>query len=393
MSVYEIRCGTVDYFGRGAIDKLPFIFEKLTSLGMKRVGVVTGRASYKKSGAWDRVAPLLKERGVEYVHYDGISPNPTTVQADAAVRELGSFSPDLLLAIGGGSVIDTTKIIAILLLHPGMKASDLYIKREAPEKALPIIAINLTHGTGSEVDRYAVLTIEENRKKSGAASDAMYPRYAIDDPELMLSLPRREVLFTSLDALNHLIEASTTTLSSHYTRMIAKEGVKIIYECLPEALNSPENIEIREKLLYASILGGIAIDCSVVHLTHPLEHVLSALKPELSHGLGLSLLLPSVVKTIYPAVSNVLSDILAPFVPHLKGVPDENDLVANALRDWMETLGVKPGLEQVGFVETDIPNIMECFMETQGLNGSVSLAPVHVDEHLVERIYRESFYE
>ncbi|RMF99949.1 MAG: iron-containing alcohol dehydrogenase, partial [Nitrospirae bacterium] len=267
MSVYEIRCGSVDYFGRGAVDKLSLIIEKFISLGMKRVGVVTGRASYKKSGAWERVVPCLEKSGVEYVHYDGISPNPTTGQADTAVEEFAPFSPDLLLAIGGGSVIDATKVISILLLHPEMKAKDLFIKRDAPEKAIPIIAINLTHGTGSEVDRYAVLTVEEIKKKSGAASDAMYPKYAIDDPELMLSLPRREVLFTSLDALNHLIEASTTTLSSPYTRMIAKEGVKIIYECLPKALNNPHDIEVKEKLLYASILGGIAIDCSVVHLT------------------------------------------------------------------------------------------------------------------------------
>jgi alcohol dehydrogenase len=388
--IHEIRCGTLDYFGPGAIEKLPFILKRFRAAGLSRVAVITGRNAYRKSGAWDRILPVLEEENIEFIHYHGIRPNPTTEQIDDAVRAVKPLSPEFVMAIGGGSVLDASKIVALLLLHPSLKARDIFINREAPGSSLPLVAVNLTHGTGSEVDRYAVATVPDVKKKVGAASDAMYPRYAIDDPELMLSLPPDEVLHTSLDAFNHLIEAATTTLSSPYTRMIAREGMKVIHKYLPRAIEAPDDLEPRYYLLYASILGGIAIDCSVVHLTHPLEHVLSAMRPGLSHGLGLCLLLPAVIRTIYPHVPEVLSEILKPVVPCLEGKPDEAEDVADSIREWMDELGIKPGLRHAGFSEDDIPEIMKTFLLAQGYRGSVSLAPLPVDDGIIERIYRES---
>ena len=388
--VLELRCGSVDYFGIGAINRFEHIMEQYRKRGIRRVGIVTGRSSYRLSGAWRVVKPVIEEKHLEYLHFDAITPNPTVDQIDEAVHLLKEVEPQLIIGIGGGSSLDASKVVAVLLRNRGITARDIYTGRFTPFEALPILSINLTHGTGSEVDRYAVATIPEERNKSGAAADCMYPEYAIDDPELMLSLPDKEVLYTSLDALNHLVEAATTKLSSPYTVMLAKEGIALIHKWLPRAIEDRQDIEARYWLLYASILGGIAIDCAVVHITHPLEHTLSAFRPGLEHGLGLTILLPSVIKVIYPAVAETLSGILRPITGTLKGTPDEAEGIAQSLREWIESLGVSQRLRDVGFTDDDIPELVRYVRRSQGESGSLSLAPVKVTDEMIKEIYRES---
>lgn len=388
--VVELRCGSIDYFGIGAINRFEGIMEQYRKRGIRRVGIVTGKNSYRLSGAWDIVKPVLDETDMEYIHFDGITPNPTVDQIDEAVNLLKDIKPQLIIGIGGGSTIDASKVVAVLLKNTEKTARDIYTDRFTPLEALPIVSINLTHGTGSEVDRYAVATIPEEYDKSGAAADCMYPEYAIDDPGLMLSLPRKEVLYTSLDALNHLVEAATTKLSSPYTVMLAKEGISLIHRWLPRALDDPADLEARYWLLYASVLGGIAIDCAVVHITHPLEHTLSAFKPELEHGLGLTILLPAVIKTIYPAAGKTLSEILKPIAPDLKGTLQEAEQAAKAFKEWIGGLGVTQGLSDVGFSEDDLPELLKYLRKSQGESGSISLAPLPVTDELIIKIYRES---
>jgi alcohol dehydrogenase class IV len=388
--VVELRCGSVDYFGIGAIERFSEVMEKHKKMGVSRVALITGKSSYKKSGAWERIKPVLEALNIEYAHYDGITANPTVEQIDEAVERVKEIAPQMVIGIGGGSPLDSSKAVAVLLKYPNKDARDLYRKRFTPHEALPIVAINLTHGTGSEVDRYAVATIPEDKDKSGIGFDCMYPQYAIDDPSLTLALPDREVLYTSLDTLNHAIEAATTTLASAYTVMLAREVVELLARWLPVAIDDPSDLEARYWLLYASVLGGIAIDCAVVHITHPLEHTLSAVRPELAHGLGLSILLPSVIKAIYPASSNVLCQILKPIAPGLKGAPEEAKDAAKAVEGWIFSLGVKEKLSDVGFSEEDIPELVRYLKKAQEGGGSLSLSPVPVDDELLRQIYYES---
>jgi alcohol dehydrogenase class IV len=388
--VVELRCGSVNYFGIGAIEHLPEIMERYKKMGISRVAIITGRSSYRKSGVWEKIKPLLEALNIEYAHYDGIKANPTVEQLDDAVKMVKEIQPQAVVGIGGGSPLDSSKAVAVLLRHPDRTARDLYRKRFTPLEALPVVAVNLTHGTGSEVDRYAVATIPEDKDKSGIGFDCIYPQYAIDDPTFTLTLSLRKVLYTSLDTLNHAIEAATTTLASAYTVMLAREVVELVARWLPVAVDDLSNLEARYWLLYASVLGGIAIDCAVVHLTHPMEHTLSAVRPELAHGLGLSILLPSVIKTIYPAKGDVLSQILKPIVPKLKGTPKEAKDAAKAVEEWIFSLGVKEKLHDVGFSEEDIPELVKYLKKAQEGGGSLSLSPVPVDDELLRQIYYES---
>ena len=384
--IVEIRAGSIDYFGVGAIEKTSDIIRTYRDRCVERVAIVTGRNSYRLSGAWSKVQEVLEKEKLEFVSFDGISPNPTVDQIDKAVQHLKTLSPQLVIGIGGGSVLDASKVIALLLKNPDLTARDLYVKGRRPFESLPLFAINLTHGTGSEVDRYAVATVPELKDKSGLALDCMYPEYAIDDPSLMLSLPEEQLLYTSLDALNHLVEAATTILSSSYTVMLAREGIGAIARWLPVAAKEPEDLEARYWLLYASVLGGMAIDSAVVHLTHPLEHTLSAIKPELPHGLGLTVLLPSVVRAIYPAVSDTLQEILMPIV----GKCSSAEELALKVENWIFSLGVKVKLRDIGFSEEGIEEALQYLMASQEGGGSLYLAPVKIDRELVKRIYTES---
>ncbi len=384
--VVQIRGGSVTFFGIGAIDRFPEIMDIYKARGLSRAAIITGRNSYRISGAWEKIEDVLSQKKIEYIHYDGIRANPSVDQIDEAVKRVSDFKPQFVIGIGGGSVLDASKIVAALLKNTGKEARDIYVREFVPQEALPVVAVNLTHGTGSEIDRYAVATVPELKDKSGAAAECLYPEYSIDDPTLMLTLPEKQLIYTSLDAVNHLVEAATTTLSSPYTVMLAREGIDIVARWLPVALKDPSDLEARYWLLYASVLGGIAIDCAVVHITHPLEHTLSAVKPKLEHGLGLSILLPSVVKAIYDVQKDVLDLILDPITRGKRGALE----VAQEVEQWIASFGVKEKLQDVGFSDDDIQDLVKYTMDAQAGGGSLSLAPVKVTEEMVRQIYKES---
>ena len=146
------------------------------------------------------------------------------------------------------------------MANPGKTARDVCNLSFTPETAVPIVAVNLTHGTGTEVNRFAVVTITENEHKPALAFACIYPAYAIDDPALMTRLPERQTVFVSVDAINHVIEASTTKTASPYTIGMAKEVVRLVAKYLPLARKAPGDLRARYFLLYASMLAGVAFD-------------------------------------------------------------------------------------------------------------------------------------
>lgn len=390
--VREIRSRTLAYLGVGAIDKIKDIAQELKGKGIDKVIVVTGRGSYKRTGVWDHVEPALKAAGLDYALFDQVTPNPTVHEVDAATEIGKKFGAQAVVAIGGGSPIDAGKSVAALLKYPDRKAGELYELQFAPAEAVPIVAINLTHGTGTEVDRFAVVTIPEKDYKPAIAYDCLYPLYAIDDPQFTVGLSPRQTRFVSIDAVNHVIEASTTKAASPYTTLLAMETVRLVARYLPEALSHPDNLTARYYLMYASLIAGISFDNGLLHFTHALEHPLSAVKPDLSHGLGLAMLLPSVVKAIYPAVPEVLAYVLSPVVPDLKALPAEAERVAKGVENWLFTLGVTSKLSDEGYAEDDLERLTDLAMKTPSLDGLLAMAPIPADRKTVARIYKESLY-
>ena len=384
--VREIRTRTAVYFGCGAINKINDIAKDFKTKGLDKVIVMSGRNAYKATGAWDVVEKALKANSIEYVNYDKVTPNPTTTAVNEAAKIAKEFNAKAVIAIGGGSPTDAGKSVAILMKYPDKTANDIYEFNFTPEEAAPIVAINLTHGTGTETNRFAVVTIPEKEYKPAIAYDCIYPTYAIDDPALMVKLSPKQTRYVSIDAVNHVVEASTSTVTSPYAVTLAREVITLVAKYLPKAIENAEDLEARYYLAYAAMLGGVCFDNGLLHYTHALEHPLSAVRPDLSHGLGLAMLLPAVVKNIYSAKEETLKYILEP----IAGKFNSAEEASKGVYEWLKSVDVPSKLKDEGFTEADIPNLVNLAFTTPSLNGLLAIAPTKATKEAVEEIYRNS---
>ena len=351
---------------------------------------MSGRNAYKATGAWDVVEKALKSHGIEYINFDKVTPNPTTVHVNEAAQMARDFGAKAVIAIGGGSPTDAGKSVAILLEYPDKKAEDIYDFTFEPTKAAPIISINLTHGTGTETNRFAVVTNLEKNFKPAIAYDCIYPTFAIDDPQLMTKLSPKQTRYVSIDAVNHVVEAATSTVASPYSITLAKQVIELVAKYLPKAIANPEDLEARYFLAYAAMMGGVSFDNGLLHYTHALEHPLSAVKPDLSHGLGLAILLPAVIKTIYKDKAATLADILAPIVPNLKADPADAEKAAAGVYEWLKSVDVPEKLTDMGFKAEDVEKLTDLAFTTPSLDGLINIGPSGNSRELVRNIYQES---
>jgi len=390
-NISTVICGSHVFLGVGAIEKIDFIAEQLKARGVDSIIAMTGKAAYEKTGAWSYVTKALDKHGIRYVLYNKVQPNPETQQVDEAVKIARDAGAKAVIAIGGGSPIDAGKSAAILLEYPDKTCQDLYEAKFAAEKAVPVIAINLTHGTGTEANRFAVVTIPEKEYKPAIAYDCIYPLYSIDDPALMTSLPPEQTKYVTVDAVNHVIEAATTVLNNPFSMTLAKETIRLVAKYLPVALEDPKDLEARYFLTYAAMIAGTSFDNGLLHFTHALEHPLSGIKTDLAHGLGLAILLPAVVKEIYPAAGVILADILCDIVPGLTGDAGEAEKASQGVYEWLKSIGLPEKLGDIGFKKDDVPKLVQLAFETPGLDGLIGCAPVGNDKTAVERIYANSF--
>lgn len=388
--VAEIRSRTINYLGVGAINKIDDIAAALKNMGVSKIIAVTGKQAYKTTGAWDYVTKACEKNDIPYTLYNKITPNPTVHQVNEAAKQALDFGANAVIAIGGGSSIDSAKYVAMLINNPGKTCLDLFDLNATPEDAAPIVTINLTHGTGSGVDRGAVINLPEAEYKLAILYESFYPLYSIDDPALMTGLPADQTIYVTLDALNHAIEASTSILANPYSIMMAKEAVRLIAKYLPLVKQNPEDLTARYYLTYASMIAGIGIDHSVCHITHALEHTLSGIEPELAHGYGCALLLPAVLKQLYPTSCRTLAEVLSPIVPGLTGVPEETEKVCAGIKNWLSEMGIVTGLSRLGFTEKDLNKLTDLSFNTPSSGMLLSLAPVQASKDMVRKIYSDS---
>jgi alcohol dehydrogenase class IV len=375
------------FFGVGAIAKIDGILAGLAAKGKKNVLVVTDAIAYTASGAWKTVEPALTAH-VAWKHYDKVRPNPTYANCEEAAAMGLAFGADVILAIGGGSSMDTAKTAAVLMKHPGKKSVDFYEKGEPITDAVPLILINTSHGTGSECDAFAVAQ-SDGEDKPAINSPHIYATYTIEDPSLTATMPTRQTISTSIDAVNHALEAATAITTSPYSIGLAKDAIRLVVTYLPTAIVEPSNLTARYWLMYASAIAGISFDLGLLHITHAMEHAMSTLNAGVTHGDGLGILMPAMVQEIYPAVPEVIADLFAPAIPDLKGEPSETDFVVEKLRAWCHTVG-QPTSMAGYYTAADIPGLVKTTMASSLSKMLLPLAPIKVDEAVVERIFRNS---
>ncbi len=296
------------YFKSGC---LGVALKELKTLEKKRVFIVTDKVLYNLGYA-DRVTTILGELGIDYKIFLDVEQDPTLKTAKRGAKEMLSFEPDTIIALGGGSPMDAAKIMWVLYEHPEVRFEDLAMRfmdirkrvyhfPTLGKKAM-MVAIPTTAGTGSEVTPFAVITDEETGIKYPLADYELTPNIAIVDAELMMDMPKALTAASGIDALVHAIEAYVSVLASEFTNGQALEAIRLIFKYLPRAYNDgPNDIKAREKMAHASTMAGMAFANAFLGVCHSMAHKLGATH-NIPHGVANALLINEVIK--FNAVDN-----------------------------------------------------------------------------------------
>jgi alcohol dehydrogenase YqhD (iron-dependent ADH family) len=280
-------------FGKDTIGR---IGEEIRSGGVGKVLLVAGGGSIKKNGVYDQTVVSLRGAGVEWVEAWGVRPNPVL----SKVREMIDFAKkekvDAILAVGGGSVIDSGKAVAA-----GMYIDDVWQAFEARdqlvEKAMPLYSVLTISATGTEMNRYAVVTNEDQNKKWNIAGPALYPRVSIVDPSVQITLPWNQTVNGALDAMSHIMEYYFMGGKSETTLALDESLSRTIVKATDELKAKPDDYESRANLAWASTLALNGISGAGQGggdwASHGIEHGISALYPEVAHGAGLGVVFPA----------------------------------------------------------------------------------------------------
>ncbi len=270
-------------FGKGILKNVGKIARKYSNNAL----IVTGKSSMQRSGVLQKLLDILKAEGVGSTVYSGITPNPTCIEIDEAAKMAKDFKTGLIIGLGGGSPLDSAKAVAVAA-KGDIPVWD-YLKVKAKE-ALPVITIVSTSGTGSEVNRYSVMTNPATKEKPGFGYECMYPKEAIIDPEIMISMPKYVTASTGFDIFVHVLEAFTGKMKNAFSSAYCMQAFYLLKDNLINAYNEPQNLDARGNMALASALAGLAIDLSGTGIIHALEHPVSGNYPNIAHGAGLAAL-------------------------------------------------------------------------------------------------------
>ena len=274
--------------GRGSLSAIK-------DLGAQRVFLVTGGRSMFENGVIQKIEGFLKEAGAELQVQSGIPANPPLAVVEQGVAAMKAFSPDVVIGLGGGSAMDTAKLMALFFEYPELDIETAF-KTGLPQKRQKtmLVCIPGTSGTASEVTPFAVLTFTADNLKIGAKSVALVPDLAILDPEITLSMPAHVAAETGIDALTHAIECFTNRSVDDFTGCLAAGAVENLFASLPSSVNNGD-IDSREKVHYAQCMAGCAFGNAGTGMDHGIAHAFGG-RFNLGHGLLNAVALPHVIR-------------------------------------------------------------------------------------------------
>lgn len=384
--VFSLHIPTRLLFGCGEIKNLAT--EKLP--GKKALIVISAGTSMKKYGYLDKVIELLKDNDTEAVVFDKILPNPIKGHVMEAAALCRAEQCDFVIGLGGGSSIDSAKAIAVMACNEG-DYWDYVIggsgKGRPAAKALPIIAIPTTAGTGTEADPWTVITNEEKQEKIGFGNQHTFPALSIVDPELMVSIPPHLTAYQGFDAFFHAAEGFLANCATPISDLYALEAIRLLYKYLPVAVKDGKNLKARAKVAWASTLAGLVESTSSCTSEHSLEHAMSAYYPTLPHGAGLIAISEAYFETFrndcmkrYMKMAEVMtqqkSNRPSDFMDALIRMQKECEVYQLKLSDW-------------GLKEEDLPKMVQNARETMG--GLFMFDPRPLTDEEVLGIYRNSY--
>ena len=361
----------------------------------KKALIVTGRTSAKKSGLYDRVVAKLDAAHIGHVLFDQVDANPLTTTALDGAALAKSESCDMVIAIGGGSIMDCAKGIAFMAMNDG-DINDYIFNRKTSDNALPLIVIPTTCGTGSEGNGFGVLTNPETGDKKSLRCNAIVPKVSIVDPAVMGTMPPHVFASVGFDALCHNIEAYTSKTAQPFTDALAHYAVTLLAQYLvplykhvkamaegkPAVLNETQLTKAWESVTLASTIGGMVINTAGVTLAHGMEHPASGLK-DITHGVGLAIIEPVAVEYTWSANPDKFG-ALARIFNHGDGSE-----LGEALRLVVHDLDLTTNLTELGFTKKDIPWLVDNVYVVA--TGNIANTVAKISREDIEALYKKMF--
>jgi len=368
MNNFTFNIPTDIRFGKGQISCLSTELKKYGS----RVLLTYGGGSIKKSGIYDKVYELLSE---EYEVYElsGIEPNPKLTSVIEGAKICKEKSIDVILAVGGGSVIDCSKHIAAAAFYDG-NPWDLVMDRSLVKDALPIAVVLTICATGSEMNSGAVITNQETNEKLEINTPLLYPKLSICDPTYLYTLPAKQTSAGAMDIVSHVMEQYFQPNDEAYiTDTLSEAVLKTTIKYGPIALNEPENYEARSNLMWASTVALnhlLTVGKGGAWSVHPIEHVVSAYY-DLTHGLGLSILTPAWMKYV---LSEKTASRFARFAREVFDIEEDDDMKASklgieALEKWIKIMGLPLTFREVGIDNSKFELMAYEAVRTSGISS------------------------
>ena len=373
----------VNIMGNGCLDEA---MTAIRNYGFRKALIVTD-AGLAKAGVATLIAEKLALQDIDSVIFDGAKPNPSIANVEAGLRVLKEHHCDFIVSLGGGSPHDCAKGIALCATNGGHIRDYEGVDRSAKPQ-MPLVSINTTAGTASEMTRFCIITDEERHVKMAIVDRNVTPLLSVNDPELMVAMPKGLTAATGMDALTHAIEAYVSTAANPITDACAIKAMELISQNLRQAVNDGKDLTARENMAYAQFMAGMAFNNASLGFVHAMAHQLGGFY-DLPHGVCNAVLLPHVQTFNASVCAARLTDVAHALGADVRGLSPEEGAQAAiaAIRTLARDVEIPAGLRDLGAKLDDIP-----ILATNALKDACGLTnPRAADQRQIEEIFRSAF--
>ncbi|CAM3853020.1 L-threonine dehydrogenase [Parendozoicomonas haliclonae] len=349
MAAYSFFMPPVNHMGEGCLD---VAMNDIVSLGLTRALIVTDKV-LNDIGLVGEVVEMLGAKGIASVIFDGTQPNPTCGNVAEGLKLLSENECDFVISLGGGSPHDCAKGIALVATNGG-EIKDYEGVDVSGKPQLPLVAINTTAGTASEITRFCIITDEVRHVKMAIVDKNTTPVMSVNDPTLMKGMPASLTAATGMDALTHAVEAYVSTIATPVTDCTALKAIELIGQFLRRAVGNGDDMEAREQMAYAQLLAGMAFNNASLGYVHAMAHQLGGFY-DLPHGVCNAVLLPHVQAFNARTRPDRLADVAAALGENIHGLSDVDaaECALDAISRLAADVGIPAGLEELGVKEED----------------------------------------
>lgn len=352
---YQIKIPSCIYGGENSIQNIK---EIITQENVKKAVIFTDKG-IRSTGLLDKLLDVLKQIQTEYEVFDDLTPEPAYQDIERVMKQVEGCKGDIIIAIGGGSVMDAAKLCSVLK-DASYTVKDLLQDSTLAKKQIKTIMIPTTCGTGSEATCNAIVAIPEEQSKKGIVNDSMIPDYVILDAQMIQKLPKSIVAATGVDALAHCVECFTSKKATPLSDLYAMQGAKLIFKNIREAYDNPDNMEAKSNMLLGAFYGGIAITGSGTTAVHALSYPLGG-KYHIAHGVSNAILFAHVMEFNKDACKERLAILCDAVEPTLiaKSIDEKAEYIIEQITDIVKVTNIPTDLKEFGVKTEDLDFLVD----------------------------------